>query len=159
MAAALASLIYLGNVRAYQTAVEGQRVVAQRTTDWPLRLYRADRSIGLFPPLANPTRQDFFELLVRDWNTISDREEAEAAMRLVQWEAAAIVDSQPRLWSAYVGLARVYQSAALLDPPLLEAARTYRATAEALAPGVPQVTALKARQQVVEEALESPPAR
>ena len=159
LAVILGMMIHLGNVRIYQAAVEGNRALAQRVPDWPARLYHFDRAISLFPPLANGPRQDMLGSALSDWNALLQFQGAAGTMHLVDRTAEEILDSEPQLWYAYVSLAQVYQNASSLDPSYAAVARAYVERAEGLAPETPGVVAVKARQERIEQALESSSAR
>ena len=161
-AAALALLVgmtvYMGNVRVYQAALEANSAVVRRGPTWSQRLDHFERSMDLFPPLANYTRQYMLISLNSAWNDLSNAEVLARAMDMVDRAAAEIEASEPEWWEVYVNLALVYQNAASLDPLYAGVARVYAETAEKLAPETPGVVFMKARQEKLEEALSTPSA-
>ena len=148
--------LYMGNVRLYQAASELNSAVAKRGPTWPQRLDHFDRSTGLFPPLANYTRQYMFISLNSGWDALVNAGVAARAIDMADRAAAEIEASEPEWWEVYVSLALVYQNAASLDPTYAEAARAYAETAERLAPETPGVVEIKARQEKLEGDLQSP---
>ena len=156
LAVVVGMTVYLGNVRTYQAALEVNKAVARLGPTWPQRLDHFDRSMDLFPPLANYTRQFMFTSFDSGWDALSKTEVAARAMDMVGRAAEEVEESEPEWWEVYVNLAVVYQNAVSLDPSYAEAARVYTRTAEKLAPETPGVVAIKARQDKLEEALRLP---
>ena len=159
-AAALVALVgmtvYIGNVKLYQAASEVNSAVAKRGPTWPQRLDHFDRSMSLFPPLANYTRQYMFISLNSGWDALLNAGAAVRAVDMVEQAAAEIEASEPEWWEVYVNLALAYQNAASLDPMYSDVARTYVETAERLAPETPGVVIVKDRQEKLEAELRSP---
>ena len=148
--------VYMGNVRVYQAAIEANSAVVRRGPTWSQRLDHFERSMSLFPPLANYPRQYMLTSLNSAWDALSSTEVVVRAMDMVDRAAVEVEASEPEWWAAYVSLALVYQNAASLDPLYAGIARVYAETAEKLAPETPGVVAIKARQEKLEEALRSP---
>ena len=147
----VAAAVYLINVRAYNAASEVV-LTAQRGITWQQRLDHFAESIDMFPPLGNYPRIALFAALADNWGTLSEAE-ARIAMDMVDREALDIIETEPEWWRAYVDLARVYQSAAAIDPEYAETARTYVEIATALAPETRKVVSVRARQKEIEEGL------
>ena len=158
LAVLVGTTVYMGNVKVYQAALEVNKAVARRGPTWSQRLDHFDRSMDLFPPLANYTRQFMLTSFDSGWDALSKTEVAARAMDMVGRAAAEVEASEPEWWEVYVNLAVAYQNAASLDPSYAEAARVYTRTAEKLAPETPGVAAIKARQEELEEALSTPSA-
>ena len=156
LAVLVGTTVYMGNVKVYQAALEVNKAVARLGPTWPQRLDHFDRSMDLFPPLANYTRQFMFASFDSGWDALSKTEVAARAMDMVGRAAAEVEESEPEWWEVYVNLAVVYQNAVSLDPSYAETARIYTKTAEKLAPETPGVAAIKARQEELEEALSMP---
>ena len=147
--------VYLGNVKVYQAAVEANSAVARLGPTWPERLDHFDRSISLFSPLANYTRQYMLISFDSGWDALLDSELAPRAIDMADRAAAEIEATEPEWWEAYVSLAVVYQNAATLDPSYAEDARAYAEAVEKLAPETREAVAVSARQEALEEALRS----
>ena len=158
LAVVVGMTVYLGNVRVYQAALEVNKAVARRGPAWSQRLDHFDRSMELFPPLANYPRQYMLTSLNSAWDALSSAGVVARAMDMVDQAAVEIEASEPEWWAAYVNLALVYQNAASLDPLYAGVARVYAETAEKLAPETPGVVFMKARQEKLEEALSTPSA-
>ena len=156
LAVLVGTTVYMGNVKVYQAALEVNKAVARLGPTWPQRLDHFDRSMDLFPPLANYTRQFMFTSFDSGWDALSKTEVAARAMDMVGRAAEEVEESEPEWWEVYVNLAVVYQNAVSLDPSYAETARIYIKTAEKLAPETPGVAAIKARQEELEEALSTP---
>ena len=156
LAVVVGMTVYLGNVRVYQAALEVNSAVVRRGPTWSQRLDHFERSMSLFPPLANYTRQYMLISLNSAWDDLPNAEVVARAMAMVDRAAVEVEASEPEWWAAYVSLALVYQNAASLDPLYAGIARVYAETAEKLAPETPGVVAIKARQEKLEEALRSP---
>ena len=156
LAAAVVATVYLGNVKAFQAAVEVNSAVVRLGPTWAQRLDHFDRSMDLFPPLANYTRQYMLTSLNSGWDDLSDSELTPRVIDMADRAAAEIEATEPEWWEAYVNLAAVYQKAAALDPSYAEDARIYAETAERLAPETPGVVIVKDRQEKLEEELRSP---
>ena len=148
--------VYMGNVRIYQAAIEANSAVVRQGPTWSQRLDHFERSMDLFPPLANYPRQYMLTSLNSSWDALSNTAVVARAMDMVDRAAVEIEASEPEWWAAYVNLAAVYQNAASLDPSYAEVARGYVETAEKLAPETPGVVVIKARQEKLEETQESP---
>ena len=148
--------VYMGNVRVYQAAIEANSAVVRQGPTWSQRLDHFERSMDLFPPLANYPRQYMLTSLNSSWDALSNTAVVARAMDMVDRAAVEIEASEPEWWAAYVNLAAVYQNAASLDPSYAEVARGYVETAEKLAPETPGVVVIKARQEKLEETQESP---
>ena len=148
--------VYMGNVRVYQAAIEANSAVVRQGPTWSQRLDHFERSMDLFPPLANYPRQYMLTSLNSSWDALPSAGVVARAMDMVDRAAVEIEASEPEWWAAYVNLAAVYQNAASLDPSYAEVARGYVETAEKLAPETPGVVVIKARQEKLEETQESP---
>ena len=158
LAVVVGMTVYLGNVRVYQAALEVNSAVVRRGPTWSQRLDHFERSMSLFPPLANYTRQYMLISLNSAWDDLPNAEVVARAMAMVDRAAVEVEASEPEWWAVYVNLAVAYQNAASLDPSYAEVARVYAETAEKLAPETPGVVAIKARQEKLEEALSTPSA-
>ena len=148
--------VYLVNLKVYQAAVEANSAVARLGPTWPQRLDHFDRSISLFPPLANYTRQYMLTSFESGWDALLDSALTPRVIDMAADAAAGIEATEPEWWEAYVNLAAVYQRAAALDPSYAKEARAYAETAERLAPETLGVAVIKDRQGELEEALRSP---
>ena len=147
--------VYLVNVRVYQAAVEANSAVVRRGPSWTQRLDHFERSISLFPPLANYTRQYMLTSFESGWDALLESALTPRVVDMAGDAAVGIEATEPEWWEAYVNLAAVYQRAAALDPSYAKEARAYAATAERLAPETLGVAVIKDRQGELEEALRS----
>ena len=147
----VAAAVYLMNVRVYNAASEVV-LTAQRGITWQQRLDHFKESIDTFPPLGNYPRIALFAALADNWGTLSEAE-AIIALDMVDRLALDIIETEPDWWRAYVDIARVYQSAAVIDPEHAETARTYVEIATALAPETRKVVSVRARQKEIEDGL------
>ena len=76
-----------------------------------------------------------------------------ASLEVVEQEALDALDKEPEGWRIYVSLARVYQMAGTLDAGYLDRAKSYLDVASELAPGMPEVAALREQQERFEESI------
>ena len=153
---AVVMTVYLGSLKPYQAAVEANSAVVRLGPTWPQRLDHFDRSISLFPPLANYARLFMLTSFDSGWDALSDSTLVPRVMDMAAAASAEIEVSEPEWWEAYVSLAAVYQNAASLDPSYAKDARVYAKTAETLAPETPLVVIVKDRQEKLEAELRSP---
>jgi hypothetical protein len=75
------------------------------------------------------------------------------AMAIVDREAQAAFENEPRGWRIYSIVASLYQRASLRDRQYLEVARTYAERAEELAPDTVEVFLIKAQQEILDKEL------
>ena len=87
--------VYMGNVRVYQAAIEANSAVVRRGPTWSQRLDHLERSMDLFPPLANYPRQYMLTSLNSAWDDLPNAEVVARAMAMVDRAAVEIEASEP----------------------------------------------------------------
>ena len=138
LVAALGTTIYLGNVRAYQAATEFGLAHFASDADWPARLRHHERTITLFPPLANQAHEALLSNMAGDWEALSrDGETLAAAMRLAERAAEELIASEPEYWNGYVFLAQFLPEGGIPGPRPAGRGRGLRANRRAPGAGPP----------------------
>ena len=88
---------------------------------------RIERAIGGFEPLANYPRRILFHYAAERWTRLRahHRDEAGRLLAMVDAEASAAVESEPRNWWIYLDLALFYVAVAATDPEYGDTAKRY----------------------------------
>ena len=97
---------------------------------------RIERAIGGFEPLANYPRRVLFRYAAERWTRLraGHRDEAGRLLAMVDAEASAAVESEPRNWWIYLDLALFYTVVAATDPEYGDTAKRYFDRVQELAP-------------------------
>ena len=99
---------------------------------------RIERAISGFEPLANYPRRVLFRYAAERWTRLraGHRDEAGRLLAMVDAEAAAAVESEPRNWWIYTELVPFYAAVAATDPEYGDTAERYFDRVLELAPRI-----------------------
>ena len=120
------------------------------TRSWGQRLDSFQRTVDMFPQLANYPRAAMFTQLDRNWHNLTT-EEASKALNIATKEGAIGIKAEPQEWRIYLALASVYQAAATTHTGTVERARDLVDKGTALAPTRLETIQMQAFQHVMED--------
>ncbi|MCH7801460.1 MAG: O-antigen ligase family protein, partial [Chloroflexi bacterium] len=149
VAVILSLSIYFLNIKPFNAAAAVVQT-ANPSITWEQRLRFFEQSIDEFPALANYPRLLMLTQVTENLLSLTTGE-LEAAMTLIEEEAALGLIDEPENWRIYVGMARFYQIAAQMDVSLLEKSRIYVDGADLLAPRTIEVNAIRIEQERLED--------
>ena len=116
---------------------------------WEERIDIFERTMDVFPGLANYPRIVMFNQLSNNWQALNEREARAALDAAVRAEQDAL-RSEPQEWRIHVSASVLYQLGASLDPAYLERARSLLEEARELAPERIEVHQVMVRQYILE---------
>ncbi len=106
---------------------------AKNSASWDSSLELLDRSIEVFPGLANYPRRELVDTAARSVGALSEDEFRVVADR-VELAAGEILEDEPENWRLMITLARFYEVASQLDPSYMQIAEEYVKDAAERAP-------------------------
>ena len=140
--------VFFLNYRALDASQTYLETVNQ-TRSWGQRLESFQRTVNLFPQLANYPRAAMFTQLDRNWHNLTP-DEASQALAIATNEGMIGIDAEPEEWRIYLTLASVYQAATATHSGTVASARELIEKATVLAPNRMEIIQMQAFQNMIE---------